>query len=299
MITENERNGWWVASDGKLYPPELHPNYQPNPQPVPALVPTEASTRESIGNNATFKRLRYGGKCITCGAQIPKGGNGWHDPSASKVACVDCPLVGAAKQPIEPMRTNPTGGTSALAVGQSRRDPRWVTGAAGEYLMAKSLHEGLDDPAVILNDRSVPRSNANIDHVVVAPSGVWIIDSKLWKGLIRVKSAGGLLNTAQKLMIGDRDESARVEKIYSQVIPVANVLADPSIPIHPALVFVDGNWGAGVTVRAVQNRPYEMLGVLIAWPKAIIAKINESGPLSSEAVVTIARKLDAALPPAR
>jgi hypothetical protein len=165
--------------------------------------------------------------------------------------------------------------------------------------MAKSLHEGLDDPAVILNDRSVPRSNANIDHVVVAPSGVWIIDSKLWKGLIRVKSAGGLLNTAQKLMIGDRDESARVEKIYSQVIPVANVLADPSIPIHPALVFVDGNWGAGVTVRAVQNRPYEMLGVLIAWPKAIIAKINESGPLSSEAVVTIARKLDAALPPAR
>jgi CRP/FNR family transcriptional regulator, cyclic AMP receptor protein len=27
--------GWWVASDGKWYPPELHPNYVPPPPPRP------------------------------------------------------------------------------------------------------------------------------------------------------------------------------------------------------------------------------------------------------------------------
>ncbi len=27
--------GWWVASDGKWYPPETHPNYRPPPPPPP------------------------------------------------------------------------------------------------------------------------------------------------------------------------------------------------------------------------------------------------------------------------
>lgn len=29
--------GWWLASDGKWYPPELHPSYVPPPSP-PATV---------------------------------------------------------------------------------------------------------------------------------------------------------------------------------------------------------------------------------------------------------------------
>ena len=144
----------------------------------------------------------------------------------------------------------------------------------------------------------MPDRRANIDHVVIASSGVWIIDSKLWKGHIRVKNASSLLSASQKLMVGDRDESACTEKIYRQVIPIANLLGDPRIPIHPALAFIDGDWGSGIAFRAIRNRPYEMLGVIIAWPKAIIAKISEDGPLSKGAVASIASRLDAALPPA-
>jgi hypothetical protein len=29
------RKGWWQASDGKWYPPELHPNYRRRPLPPP------------------------------------------------------------------------------------------------------------------------------------------------------------------------------------------------------------------------------------------------------------------------
>lgn len=238
---------------------------------------------------------------MTCGATIQRGADGWHDASVSLVSCVGCPPLThppESTQSAKASRTNPAGGTSALAVGQSRKDSKWVKGAAGEYLMATALHAGLGGKAVVLNDRAIPKSHANIDHVVIASSGIWIIDSKLWKGPIRVKSAGGLLNPALKLMVGNRDESARTEKIYSQVIPIANLLGDPRIPIHPALVFIDGNWGSGIAFRAIQNRPYEMLGVTIAWPKAIIAKIEEPGPLSTEAVITIANELDSALPPA-
>ena len=115
--------------------------------------------------------------------------------------------------------------------------------------MAKSLQERLGDRAIILNDRAVPGSRANIDHVVVASSGVWIVDSKLWKGLIQVKTVGGFTSATQRLVVDGRDQSSHTEKIYSQVIPIANLLGDPSIPIRPALVFLDGNWGAGVSLR--------------------------------------------------
>jgi hypothetical protein len=165
--------------------------------------------------------------------------------------------------------------------------------------MAKYLHSELGGQAVVLNDRSIPNSFANIDHVVVAPSGIWIIDSKLWNGRIRIKSGRGLLNPRQRLVVGDRDESGRTERIYSQVIPIANLLNDPGIPIHPALVFIDGNWGTSTALRAVRNRPYEILGVTIGWPKAIVRKIQETGPLAAEVVATIAMQLDAALAPAR
>ncbi len=237
---------------------------------------------------------------MTCGARIGKGDEGWHDPTVSRVSCSACPPLKSlpANQPREVMRANPAGGTSALAIGQSKKSSNWVKGAAGEYLMAKDLHSALGADGVVLNDRAVPNSHANIDHIVIASSGVWIIDTKVRKGQIRVKTAGSRLSGAQKLMVGDRDESACTEKIYSQVIPIANLLGDPRIPIHPALAFIDADWGSGIALRAIRNRPYKMLGVTIAWPKAIIAKIAEDGPLSKDAIMLIAAKLDAALPAA-
>ena len=69
-------------------------------------------------------------------------------------------------------------------MSRGKRDRNWRRGAAGEYLMDRFLHEKLKDGEVILTDRRVPDSSSNIDHVVVASSGVWIIDSKKWRGKI-------------------------------------------------------------------------------------------------------------------
>ena len=302
MTIENGQVDWWIASDGNLYPPEQHPGYKPPPMSVPDLSSVGSPHPVRIGSGATFKTLRYGGLCVTCGNRIAKGADGWHDASVSKVSCAACPPAAVslpATAVLQKRRQNPVGGTSALAVGQTRGDHFWVKGAAGEYLMAKSLQERLGDRAIILNDRAVPGSRANIDHVVVASSGVWIVDSKLWKGLIQVKTVGGFTSATQRLVVDGRDQSSHTEKIYSQVIPIANLLGDPSIPIRPALVFLDGNWGAGVSLRFLQNRPYELLGVMVTWPKALIANIDRAGPLSAAAVQAIASALDVALPPAR
>ncbi len=37
MSDVSQGPGWWMASDGKWYPPELHPNYAPTPPPQPTI----------------------------------------------------------------------------------------------------------------------------------------------------------------------------------------------------------------------------------------------------------------------
>jgi hypothetical protein len=53
MSDTSQGEGWWLASDGRWYPPEAHPNYgSPPPPPPPAThvggVPADM-VRESLG----------------------------------------------------------------------------------------------------------------------------------------------------------------------------------------------------------------------------------------------------------
>ena len=121
------------------------------------------------------------------------------------------------------------------------RGRNWRKGAAGEYLMDQLLHEKLTDGEVILTDRQVPNAASNIDHIVVASSGVWIIDSKKWQGKIEYKSLKATSGDWRLFVNGD-DRTDEVDKIYGVVIPVAQVITDRSIPINAALCFIDGDW---------------------------------------------------------
>ncbi len=38
----------------------------------------------------------------------------------------------------------------------------------------------------MLHDRRIPGSRANIDHIAIATSGVWVIDAKRYKGKVQV-----------------------------------------------------------------------------------------------------------------
>jgi hypothetical protein len=45
MSDTTQGPGWWLASDGKWYPPELHPNYAPPPSPsAPGVTELPATT---------------------------------------------------------------------------------------------------------------------------------------------------------------------------------------------------------------------------------------------------------------
>jgi hypothetical protein len=58
----------------------------------------------------------------------------------------------------------------------------WRRGAAGERRTARLLEPLERHGWVVLHDLSVPGSRANLDHLVIGPGGVFVIDSKQYRG---------------------------------------------------------------------------------------------------------------------
>ena len=84
-------------------------------------------------------------------------------------------------------------------------------GRRGERKMAERLAEQLADDHVILNDLElrVAHERAQIDHLVIAPSGIYVIESKFWAGTL----AGDVGDARGKVETGglglERDALAR------------------------------------------------------------------------------------------
>lgn len=69
--------------------------------------------------------------------------------------------------------------------------------AAGERAVAAALDALLDVDVLVMHDRVLRRadgrsSKGDIDHLVVAASGLWVIDAKTHKGALEVRRPGGL-----------------------------------------------------------------------------------------------------------
>src|SRR5919201_1242318 len=68
----------------------------------------------------------------------------------------------------------------------------WRRGAEGERRTARLLDGLTRDGYVVFHDLAVPGSPANVDHLVLGPSGVFVIDSKQWTGSVQ-QGADGLV----------------------------------------------------------------------------------------------------------
>jgi hypothetical protein len=68
-----------------------------------------------------------------------------------------------------------------VAAWYVRPDPdpaRWLRGAAAERATADLLSRLSRRRWAVFHDLGIPGSRANVDHLVIGPTGVWVIDTK-------------------------------------------------------------------------------------------------------------------------
>lgn len=93
----------------------------------------------------------------------------------------------------------------------------WEQGAEGEEAVARAL-ESLPAGWVVLHDLPWPgRQRANLDHVVVGPGGVFVIDAKNWTGRIEVRD--------QVLVQNGRRRESAVSSITAAAIAVQQLVS--------------------------------------------------------------------------
>jgi hypothetical protein len=72
-----------------------------------------------------------------------------------------------------------------LASGRWHDLDRWRRGAMGERLTAERLDELPPRRWAVWHDLRVPGSRANIDHLVVGRTGIWVVDTKTTRSPVR------------------------------------------------------------------------------------------------------------------
>jgi Nuclease-related domain len=276
--------------------------------------------------SAKHLRLRYSAICTGCGSALSAGVKASWDEQTRVVRCLDCEAVAigsaddvAASLPDSSLSLQvgvPGGSAQRTYVSLHQRreqriekkwgrfagvvkflseDPQsitaWAKGSEGERRLASRLQQGIGDRAVVLHDRKVPGTRGNIDHLVVASSGAWVVDTKNYRGLVERRDVGGWFRTDRRLFVAGRDRTKRVDGLGWQIDAVRTVMGDEELSITGVLCFADAEW-------RLFAKPFQLKGIWVTSPNKLIEMIGTPGTLTRADVARIALQLSAALPPA-
>jgi Nuclease-related domain len=144
-------------------------------------------------------------------------------------------------------------------VSQDARN--WQRGARGERRTARQLDRLAPHGWVVFHDLAVPDSRANADHLLIGPAGVFLVDSKNWRGRLAFAPDGTLWHGSYPL-------TATLATIGFEAAAIAGALAVPGLAVEPLLV-VHGStipWGeqylGGVAILPAGR----LLATLLALP---------------------------------
>ncbi|MGD0273930.1 MAG: nuclease-related domain-containing protein [Gaiellaceae bacterium] len=279
--------------------------------------------------DARVIRLRYKAVCSVCGVELSPGTEAIWDREAKTATCIGC-AESVETGADEPSVAEPTPLDRGQAGASARRryehlhekrekrirgsygrlggiylaltdDPQstraWGVGGSGEWKLGGFLESLNDDETIIaLHDRRIPGSRANIDHIAVARSGVYVVDAKNYKGQVRKADKGGLFSVDLRLFVGRRDCTRLIAGMKKQVEAIREAFGQPlldefELAITPVLCFVDAEW-------SLFARPFQLGGVWVEWPKSLSARLRQEGPLQADHVRFLAERLVSALPAA-
>jgi hypothetical protein len=130
----------------------------------------------------------------------------------------------------------------------------WRRGAEGERRTAHLLAPLERQGWAVLHDLAVPGSRANLDHLVIGPGGVFVIDSKQYRGHLQLDRSGRLWHGRYPL-------APTLRVVSFEADQAAQLLPDPGVAVVPVVV-VHGSqvpWGKvvmdGIPVVSAKRLP--------------------------------------------
>lgn len=264
--------------------------------------------------------LRVDETCAACYGRTPMATTAWWDSSRSQVICTRCRPVdfepidataGAtiARATAPPLTVGVTaaGGSSQTAESLVRdrpaqrsgdiSAPRHVTAWEGRAKEERNLGTYLDEisagRAVVLHGRRLPDSKLSIDHLVIAPNGIWVIDATNYGNRIGYRTSDWVRPAADR-HDGSRRENKLVAGMATRCETVRSLVdsvGTDAVPVRSAVCFTHSHWPGRDHVENVHE-------VIVAPPIALGAVLTQDGWVEPDAINEIATRLTAGLPPA-
>lgn len=191
-------------------------------------------------------------------------------------------------------RYGPLGALAATWIGDPSTEA-WRQGAAGEQHAARQLAKHLrHSDAILIHDHRIPgRGRANIDHVIIGPAGIIVIDTKSTRGNVQLTMTPFFRR--ELLRVNGRDRTGQLDALERQIEVVSRALARA---------------GAGVVVvtgalcypfmrrRWLHNSRARGGAIIVDQPRQIAELARRAGPLTPSEISQLAEILQRAFPPA-
>ena len=184
------------------------------------------------------------------------------------------------------------GGLLLALTKEPQSTTAWKIGAEGEERLGARLGKLASPTTLLLHDRRIPGTRANIDHLVVTPLGITVIDAKHYRGRPHLRVRRDLFRPkVEELYVGRRNCTKLVDSVRWQADQVRSAMSEPGMAVAAMLCFVGADWP--LIGGALKTR-----GVDIVWPRRAERLLTRSGPHDKATVEIMYTRLIDAFPPA-
>lgn len=152
----------------------------------------------------------------------------------------------------------------------------WDIGAGGEERLG-ALLESLDgDGFAVLHDLRMRPSRENIDHLLIGPPGIFVIETKTYEGSVRVR--GG------DLYIKGRRKTGFFDQVDRQLAAVESALEAPGVRGFICILGGDFPWFGRPSARGIEvTPPKRLIETVRSLPTALDApEIDRLARLAAE-----------------
>jgi hypothetical protein len=138
--------------------------------------------------------------------------------------------------------------------------------------------------AVTRTTRRTIRGRILCQHVVIAPSGVYVVDARTVHGRVEVRDLGGIFTRDERLYIGGRDRTRVAHALARRADAVRRSLDAPrGVPVRAVLCLVGAEW-------RLLRTPLSVGATSVLWPSELARVLSRLGRLDADEVRELAAR---------